>query len=443
MGFQQGLSGLNAAAKQLDVIGNNVANGSTIGFKSSRVEFGDLYASTLSATTNTQSGIGVQATAVTQQFQQGNITSTNNPLDMAISGNGFYRVTSENTVNGGLESFTRNGQFKLDKDGYIVNNGYYLNGYKIVDGAKSGAEQPLQVSTIGSGIAKATGATGEKGVDWAFNLNGSAKQIDSATTPFNPLDPTSYSYTTGSKFFDNYGNAHTASLYFARRAPVNLPALPGPPAVPARQVNSWDVYHAIDGVIVNDPASPPPPAAQIPAKITMLFGQDGLLDQTSPSSINIPADLTAASAHPAFDLNFKGTTQFSGDYSVAKLDVGGYPSGKFSGVSADQAGVIYAKYTNGISEPIGQITIYNFANVQGLAPNGDNRWTYTSQAGAKSMADPNSGGMGYIKSSALEESNVDTTAELVNMIISQRFYQANAQTIKTQDTIMQTLLNLR
>ena len=431
MGFQQGLSGLSAASKQLDVIGNNVANSSTIGFKSSRTEFGDLYASTLAATANTQSGIGVQTAAVSQQFQQGNITTTNNPLDMAISGNGFFRVTSDNTPNGGIEAFSRNGEFKLDKEGYIVNNGYYLNGYRMVNGVKTGAEQPLQVSTINSGIAKATGAVGERGIDWSFNLDGSAKVIDPAVKPFDSLDATTYSYTSGAKFYDNYGNVHTVSVYFARRAPTTDPVVPATVPPSTLDVNNWDVYHAVDGTLV----------AGAPTQVK--FDQAGQLTAWSDNTITIAADTSAASAHPQFDIDFTGSTQFSGDFSVASQVVGGYAAGKFTGVSADSTGVIYAKYTNGITEPIGQLTLYNFANIQGLTPNGGNRWLYTSDAGARSMADPNSGGMGAIKSSALEESNVDTTAELVNMIVAQRFYQANAQTIKTQDTIMQTLLNLR
>ncbi|MDC7713778.1 flagellar hook protein FlgE [Vogesella sp. LYT5W] len=431
MGFQQGLSGLNAASKQLDVIGNNIANSSTIGFKSSRTEFSDLYASTLAATVNTQSGIGVQTVAVSQQFQQGNITSTNNPLDMAISGNGFFRVTSDNTPNGGIEAFSRNGEFKLDKEGYIVNNGYYLNGYRMVNGVKTGAEQPLQVSTINSGIAKATGAVGERGIDWSFNLDGSAKVIDPAVKPFDSLDATTYSYTSGAKFYDNYGNVHTVSVYFARRAPTIDPVVPATVPPSTLDVNNWDVYHAVDGTLV----------AGAPTQVK--FDQAGQLTAWSDNTITIAADTSAASAHPQFDIDFTGSTQFSGDFSVASQVVGGYAAGKFTGVSADSTGVIYAKYTNGITEPIGQLTLYNFANIQGLTPNGGNRWLYTSDAGARSMADPNAGGMGSIKSSALEESNVDTTAELVNMIVAQRFYQANAQTIKTQDTIMQTLLNLR
>ena len=431
MGFQQGLSGLNAASKQLDVIGNNVANGSTVGFKSSRAEFADLYASSLAATANTQAGIGVQTVAVSQQFQQGNITATSNPLDMAISGNGFFHLTSGNTVSGGTEAFSRNGQFKLDKDGYFVNNGYYLNGYKIVNGVKTGAEQPLQVSTLGSGIAKATGAVNEKGIDWSFNLNGDAAIIDPAVTPFSTANSQSYSYTSGSKFYDNYGNAHTVSLYFARRAATTDNVVPATVPPSTMQVNNWAVYNAIDGTLTS--ATP----------TQVKFDQNGALTNWSPTTIPVAADTTAASAHPGFNIDLTKTTQYSGDYSVSSLAIGGYPAGKFSGVSADSAGVLYAKYTNGISQPIGQMTLYNFANVQGLAPNGDNRWTYTSAAGTKSMADPNSGGMGYIKSSALEDSNVDTTAELVNMIVAQRFYQANAQTIKTQDTLMQTLLNLR
>lgn len=436
MGFQQGLSGLSAASKQLDVIGNNIANGSTIGFKGSRVEFGDLYARSLAsastqAGTNTQAGVGVQVLAVSQQFQQGNITTTNNPLDMAISGNGFYRLTSENTGNGGIEAFSRNGEFKLDKEGYIVNNGYYLNGYQIVNGVKTGAEQPLQVSTINSGIAKATGAVGERGIDWSFNLNGGAAEIDPAVKPFDPLDASTYSYTSGAKFYDNYGNVHTVSVYFARRASTTDPVVPATVPPSTLDVNNWDVYHSVDGTLV----------AGAPTQVK--FDQSGQLTAWSDNIITIAADTSAASAHPAFDIDFTNSTQYSGDYSVTRQVAGGYPAGKFTGIGADSAGVIYANYNNGVTEPIGQITLYNFSNIQGLVPNGNNRWLYSSDAGARSMADPNSGGMGYIKPSALEESNVDTTTELVNMIVAQRYYQANAQTIKTQDTIMQTLLNLR
>jgi len=437
MSFQQGLSGLSAAAKQLDVIGNNVANASTVGFKSSRAEFADLYATSLYGVSDTESGIGSQTVKVAQQFQQGSITSTKNPLDMAISGSGFFKLWSDTSAT--QTYFTRNGQFKLDKDGYFVNNGSYLVGQP----SSGGNDQPLQIKD------RTLAGEPTTGVDWSFNLDADEKSpmIDYGATPvamkpvtaIDAADPKSYNFTTSVRVFDTLGGAHTVSLYFQRQGSVAA----GVPNV----ANQWNVAYRVN----NNPLITMPTQVQ--------FQSNGSLDPASLSAITIPATgavdpITGVATPPPvagqpnllseIQIDLAGTTQYSGDFSIkqAKLD-DGFAMGELIGLEVVEDGTINAKYSNGQNQSIGRARLYTFDNVQGLQPTGDNNWVATAAAGSERAGFPGEGSYGALQSSALEESNADTTAELINMIVAQRFYQANAQTIKTQDAILQTLLNLR
>ncbi|NWG39376.1 MAG: flagellar hook protein FlgE [Hydrogenophilaceae bacterium] len=407
MSFQQGLSGLSAAADQLDVIGNNVANSNTVGFKRAEAQFSDVYATSLSGTGGSQVGIGTQLAAVVQQFSQGKITSTENPLDVAINGNGFFRLS-----NNGATTYTRNGQFHLDSSGYIVTStGKRLTGYSAnVTGAlDTSAPRELQLSTAD----RSPQITTE--VNALLNLDSRQSALPSAGFDIN--DPTTFHHSTSVSIFDSLGNPHVFSTYYMKTG-----------------AGTWDVFGAVDGVQTG--AGPVG---------TINFGTDGFIDTgTTSLPFTISATVTTGATSPfAFDMGFSGTTQFGSNFSVNAVDQDGFASGRLTGFNISPDGVIQGRYTNGQSAVLGQVVIVNFANPQGLEALGDNGFAESGTSGTPLVGTPGTGTLGVLQSSAVEDSNVDLTAELVAMITAQRVYQANAQTIKTQDQVMQTLVNMR
>ena len=403
MSFQQGLSGLNAAAKNLDVIGNNVANSGTVGFKQSQAQFADVYANSLTGTGGSQIGIGVQLATVAQQFTQGNITATNNPLDIAINGGGFFRMES----NGGI-TYQRNGQFQLDRDGFIVGpGGANLTGYTAnASGVLStGAPAPLFISTTSLPPRQSTEVLAQ------LTLDSTKSTLPAAG--FNQNDPTTFHNSTSVSIFDSLGNSHTLQTYYVKTA-----------------AGSWEVFGSLNG------------AAAGPSVGTLSFNSDGALTTAMPLSTSVTVS-TGATSPFSIDLDFSGTTQYGAPFSVDRLVQDGYTSGRLAGFSIADDGTILGRYTNGESNVLGQVILASFANPNGLKPIGNNMWAETAQSGPPLVGTPSSGNLGVLQSSAVEDSNVDLTAELVNMITAQRVYQANAQTIKAQDAVMQTLVNLR
>ncbi len=403
MSFQQGLSGLNAAAKNLDVIGNNVANSGTVGFKQSQAQFADVYANSLTGAGGANVGIGVKVAQVAQQFTQGNITATNNPLDMAINGGGFFRMD-----NNGEATYQRNGQFQLDRMGFIVNpTGAKLTGYTAnASGVLStGAPSPLSINTADL-APQVTSA-----VNAVLNLDSRGEVPANA---FDMTDPTTFNNSTAVSVYDSLGNSHTLQTYYVKTA-----------------ASTWEVYASLDGG-----------TAFSPTPSTMSFDSSGVLTAGSP--MTIPAQpLTTGAAPLGFPIDFTGTTQFGSAFSVNTLNQDGYTSGRLAGFSIGADGMVMGRYTNGQSAVLGQVVLANFANPNGLQPLGNNMWAETATSGNPLVGVPSSGSLGVLQSSAVEDSNVDLTAELVNMITAQRVYQANAQTIKAQDAVLQTLVNLR
>jgi flagellar hook protein FlgE len=408
MSFQQGLSGLNAAAKNLDVIGNNVANSGTIGFKQSQAQFADVYANSLTGAGGSNAGIGTKVAQVTQLFTQGNITATNNPLDMAVNGGGFFRMETNGEI-----AYQRNGQFQLDKNGYIVNpTGGKLTGYTAnASGVLStGAPSPLSINT--SDLAPQITTT----MDAVLNLDSGKTAIDVVATPFNMDDSTTFHNSTAAQVYDSLGNAQTLQTYYVKRPS-----------------GDWDVYASSDGTQIG--AGP---------VATLSFTASGALSTLMPlAAINVPATATGATSPFPITFDFTGTTQFGSTFSVNSLNPDGYASGRLSGFNIGADGVILGRYTNGESAVLGQVVLANFANPNGLQPLGNNMWAESATSGTALVGTPDSGGLGVLQSSAVEDSNVDLTAELVNLITAQRVYQANAQTIKAQDAVLQTLVNLR
>jgi flagellar hook protein FlgE len=404
MGFQHGLSGLNAAAKNLDVIGHNVANANTVGAKSTRVEFADRYAAAVSGG-GTFAGLGVAINDVSQSFSQGDLTSTNNPLDLAINGSGFFQLNSNSTGT----SYTRNGQFKLDKDGFVVTSqGDRLAGYP-VDGqgqVQIGVPTDLRVSTGDLAPKLSTS------MDVDINLDARGEVPANA---FDLSDPQTYNSATSLNLFDEQGRDTTLALYFSKTAD-----------------NTWDVYGAADGAAIG--------AAPV-ASIT--FAADGTVDTGAtavPTTVAVP---TESGGTINVDMNLGAMTQFGSAFGVNALRQDGYATGKLAGYGIDNDGVIMSRYSNGETRAQGQIALANFASPQGLTANGGNGWIESAKSGPALSGTPGSAALGTVQAGALEQSNVDLTGELVNMIMAQRSYQANAQTIRAQDQIVQTVINLR
>jgi flagellar hook protein FlgE len=405
MSFQQGLSGLFAAARNLDVIGNNVANANTVGFKGGNAVFADVYANSLAGGGQSAPGIGVTVSAIQQNFVQGNISTTSNPLDIAINGGGFFRMDTNGTVN-----YSRNGQFHLDKDGYIVNaSGAKATGYGVDPSGNIVISDagPLRVSLAQLQASATTGAN--------IGLNLDAREAAKAV-PFNASDPSTYNKATSMSIYDSLGNPHAFNTYYVKTA-----------------ANTWSVYGAVDGTALGAAIG------------TLTFTSDGLLDTAAtplPFSISVPLANGATSPFD-YTLDFSDATQFGSQFAVNTLQQDGFSSGQITGYAIGEDGIIKGRYSNGQTRTLGQFMLVSFPNPTGLQSLGNNAWAETATSGQPVPGTPGSGGIGVVQSGAVEESNVDLTQELVDMITAQRVYQANAQTVKTQDAVMNTLVNLR
>ena len=423
MAFQHGLSGLNASSKNLDVIGHNIANANTTGSKSSRAEFADLVASSMGAGGGANYGIGVEVAAVAQQFSQGNVTVTGNNLDVAINGNGFFKVQQAD----GSAAYTRAGNFKLDKTGDLVTNGgAQVMGFRVdpATGLSTSEAQPLSFPTGAPIQAKQT-----ESIKATLNLDARAKDSagDATATPPVPATPRS-TYGTSINVYDTQGVATPVNLYFMKTA----------------NPNEWAVYNQLD-----DPTAVPPVTAI--SLGTIAFDENGKIDPATATltlTVSPTANPNAGAAAPAVadfpvDIDMSGATQFGSKFAVADLSQDGYASGDLTSINISNDGMVMASYSNGVTRSEAQVALANFRNPQGLLAVGGNNWVESFDSGPAVLGKPGDGNFGALRSGALEDSNVDLTAELVNMMTAQRAYQANAQTIKTQDQVMSTLVNLR
>jgi len=405
MSFNIALTGLNAATQDLSVTSNNLANSNTIGFKSSRAEFGDIYAATQTGVSSTAVGNGVTVQEVAQQFSQGNVETTGSSLDLAINGNGFFAVSK-----GGSLQYTRDGEFQLNNQGQVVTaTGAALQVYAALPngGFNTGGLTNLTLNTNES----APQATSTANVTATLPANASAP----TTTTFSPSDPTSYNNTTSMTVYDSLGAAHTASLYFMK----------------GTAANDWSVQTYIDGAAVGTPQD-------------LQYSSSGLLTSPANGQIALPAYTpSTGAADMNITLNLANTQQTGDNFAVTAVSQNGFTTGTLTGINIDSSGVVQATFTNGRSVDLGQIAMANFANTQGLQQMGNASWSQTTASGSVVMGVAGGSGFGSIQSGALEESNVDTTTALVDMITAQRGFQANAQMIQTDDQITQTVINIR
>ncbi|ANI58942.1 flagellar hook protein FlgE [Pseudomonas frederiksbergensis] len=436
MSFNIGLSGLYAANKQLDVTGNNIANVATTGFKSSRAEFEDVYSATRLGTGSKTIGNGVRLANVSQQFSQGDVNNTGNVLDMGIQGNGFF-ILSDN----GSLSYTRAGAFKTDAQNFVVdNNGNRLQGYGVDSNGKiiNGVLTDLKIDTSSLKPNPTTK------VDQTMNLN--SAETTPTVAPFSPTDTNSYNKTISTKVYDSQGNEHTMDQYYVKTG-----------------TNAWRVYTYMDGRSPANPATTPP----VPITADITFNSDGSINtltagagwtqtgNTLTMTGWVPGAITNAATIPVtwgpngsvaatggIAFNMALTTSYNSPTARTAQYQDGYATGQISSLTIDASGVMTANFSNQQTKAIGQVAVASFANEQGLQPIGGTRWKETFASGVAGVDAPKTGTLGSVVSNSLEESNVNLTNELVDLIKAQSNYQANAKTISTQSTIMQTIIQM-
>lgn len=435
MTFKTALSGLNAAQADLNVIGNNIANVSTFGFKKSRAEFVDVYAASYQGISRLQAGSGVRVAQIQQNMSAGGTTYTDNNLDLKVQGRGFFMVNDD----AGQTYFTRNGMFAPDNQGNIINSrGLQLQVYPAnTDGTfNTGAATGLQLATT-EGPPSATTQ-----LEVGLNLNA---DDGLPTLPgFNINTPESYNYATSATVYDSLGASHLATMYYEKTG-----------------ANTWNVYTTMTDPVddvsatIGDGYALPTilPEAGNPTVVsgphTLVFTPNGGLDPATgvdggpPAPINFAYTIDNGATNMAFTMDYDKATQYANDSGVSFLTQDGYATGLLTGVDVDDSGVVFANYTNGVSEPLGRIALANFQNPQGLQPSGDSLWQETFDSGINRQGEPGTGNLGLIQGGALEDSNVNLSEELVALIVAQRNFQANAQAITTENTVTQTIIQIR
>ncbi len=469
MSFNIALSGLNAAQKDLDVTSNNIANVNTTGFKESRAEFVDVYAASLLSSGKTKVGDGVLTADVAQQFSQGSIQFTNNALDLAITGNGFFATVPEL---GSLEtSYTRAGQFKLNQDNFIVNSqGGHLLGFPVnPDGSSASVSlstaEPIRIPT-------ASGAPQQSSeVDIRMNLPAGDAYITGAPGNFDQTDPLTFNHSTSVTIFDSLGDSHIMTYYFVKDNPAVNP-------------NQWMMFAAVDGNMVDLESDPglnnpiagsasgplsgrPLPIPPHPAGSTGVVGARLEFDSSGDFINQVPsladggiittqlgAGILSNGADPIqtikvdFNLdvlapNPNEPTQFASNFEVTSLQQDGLAVGRLTGIDIGADGLVRATYSNGTSEPLARIAMVNFANEQGLTQVGSTGWKESITSGEALAGEGGSGTFGTINSSALEQSNVNLTSELIDLISAQRNFQANSRALEVDNQLNQTILQIR
>jgi flagellar hook protein FlgE len=411
MAFGIALSGIDAAQSDLNVTANNIANSATTGFKSSASEFAELFAVSPQGVSNTQTGNGVKIAQVAQKFTQGNITSTGNNLDLAISGGGLFAVSD----NGAIQ-YTRAGSFQTDGSGYVVNSaGQRLQVFLPTATGTFNTTSLADLQLITGDSAPNASTTAQL----VYNLPANAT-VPTAT--FDPTDSASYNQSTSLTLYDSLGAAHTASLYFVSTG-----------------ANGWNAYEYVDAQPVNA------------APVALTYSAGGVLSTvtdagggTNTSAVDFGTYTPTTGASPmAVKFDLSKTTQYGDNFSVTAITQDGYTTGKLSGISVASNGVVQANYTNGRATAIGQVALANFANQQGLQQVSNTDWVQTFASGAALYGPAGASGFGLIQSGSLEDSNVDITSQLVKMITAQRAFQANAQMISTENQITQSIINIR
>lgn len=433
MSFNIALSGLAAAQKDIDTTANNIANVNTTGFKESRAEFADVYAASVFSSNKTKVGDGVTTSKVAQQFSQGSLKFTNNSLDLAITGDGFFAVAPE--IGNRDYSYTRAGAFKLDKNNFISdNNGGFLQGFPVnpatgeTTSVSLSTTSPIQIPNT-AGAPRAT-----QNVFLTMNLD-SRQQPKAVPLPaFDATNSATYNNQTSTTVYDSLGEPHILSIYFRRTDPVTD--------------NDWEVYAVLDdntGTPFTLPAATPvldfdlngnPTTTPMPSLVMPKATLDGLLANGAQFTTDVSINFT----DPA---GTKNPTQYSSKFELGSLDGDGTTVGRLTSVDIDASGKVMASYSNGDQTYLAQVAMVKFANPQGLTQSGNTSWRQSLMSGEALAGEANSGTFGAINSSALETSNVNLTNELVDLIAAQRNFQANSRALEVNSTLQNTVLQIR
>jgi flagellar hook protein FlgE len=426
------ISGMNVNGKGLSVVGDNIANMNTHGFKTSTVVFGDIVSQTVGSD---GIGRGAMLNDVSQEFTQGAFENTPNVLDLAADGDGLFVVKKGNNT-----SYTRAGQFGIDKQGYATNpNGFRLQGYQFsITGAASTLVDDINVASINSQPRATTTLSVYANLD-------SRTDISVANPPFDVTQPASTSHFTSTiTVYDSLGNAHPVNIYYRKNQQIA--------AGPAAGGFEWQWYAVVSGVDNNNSAND-----EIQAQGTLEFNTNGALYQQTATVFptggfdfaggttqnqNIIMDFGDDIANDG-ESGLEGTTQFGATSTTSFLDQDGYSAGTLKTLTINEDGIMSGIFTNGQTKNIAQIVLAKFISQEGLAKQGDSLYAESFDSGQPIVTAPGNSGTGHILSNTLELSNVDLAAEFVKMIIMQRGFQANSRMVTTSDELLTELVNLK
>ncbi|MCK8046314.1 flagellar basal body protein FlgE [Shewanella sp. 1CM18E] len=401
MSFNIALSGLQATTQDLNTISNNIANSSTVGFRGGRSEFSAIY-------NGGQAG-GVNVMSTSQNFSSsGSLTYTGRQLDMGIQGEGFFVLSAQD----GTTTYARAGMFNQDANGFVTDPaGNRLQGYSVsaAGNLQTGNVTDLQVQA-GALPAKATSDIG-----LVSNLDARVEVIDPAVTPFDADDASTYHSSSTVTAYDSLGKEHALTQYYVKT-----------------DDNKWSVHY-----MMGDTDVTPTGGHQLE------FNSDGMLVAGADLALNISdPNIVGGASDLNLSLSYDKSTQYASDYNNSSLSQNGYTSGELNGIRLDESGMLYGTYTNGQEQLQGQVVLADFNNPNGLTPISNNAWTATNAAGQPIIGTPSTGTLGAIAGGYLEGSNVDTTAEMVNLMTAQRNYQSNAKVLDANSTMQQALLNV-
>ncbi|HTP63777.1 MAG TPA: flagellar hook protein FlgE [Geobacteraceae bacterium] len=391
--MQTGVSGLLANGEAISVIGNNLANVNTTGFKEGRTLFSDMLSSNIN---RGQIGRGTQIEAVQNIFSQGSLQSTGSSTDLAIQGDAMFVVQDPASS---ARYYTRDGSFTFDKNNILTNaEGDQVLGFGISNGVSNGVPGTINIGNYETMAPKATTA-----VNLMANLDSTQAVPTAAWTPaaagFNPI--TASNFSTSTSVYDAQGNAKQLTLYFAKTG-----------------ANAWSVY-TYDGTTYTAAG----------AGFPLTFNANGALATGSPITSN------------GVSINLTGTTQFASASSISSQSQDGYGAGSLQKVSVDENGYVNVLYTNSQTQKIAQVALAKFASPQGLDKEGNNLYSATTASG-QAIVDPSNYASNQVSANSLEQSNVDMSDQLVQMIETQRSYTANSKTITTADQMIQDTLNI-
>jgi len=429
------LSGLSAAQLDLNTTSNNIANANTFGFKESRAEFGDVYSSSLFTNAKTTPGGGAQANKVAQQFHEGSSIYTNNPMDLRVSGTGFFAVAKDRMVPE-INELTRNGAFHLNKDNYMVtSNDEFLLGYDVDPNSGevlSYAPKPLDIPAE-FGKPKQT-----ENIDVGVNLPANGDLKDPAL--FNFQDPDTFNRATSSTVYDSMGQSYKLTTYYLKDS---------------TQPNTWQTYYTMTDDVGEKPLNiTGGDAANATGHVghTMKFNNDGTLaslnngqpitSEALGAGAN-PINLNGADVTQVLNFGLDSSTQFAAPFELTKFDEDGATVGFLTKIDFDEYGSVLGTYSNGENVILGRVGLVRVPNEQGLDKKGGTQWDSTNYSGDKIWGESNKGSFGSINNGSLEQSNIDMTQELVDLISAQRNFQANSRSLEVHNQLQQNILQIR